>query len=163
MTKMRRDYLAKLNDAQIMLGGRMSGYSSKYPGLVEEAYEVMRAEKPLYLIGAFGGATKAIIDAVSGERPESLTEEGQYKRWAQWETETGKPQNYGGLVDYFNQNAPESEERIDYAKLTDFFNERGIAGLNNHLTAEENQRLFVTPHVAEMISLTLRGLAKIEK
>jgi hypothetical protein len=163
MTQMRRDYLAKLNDAQILLGGRMVDYSSKYPGVVEEAYEVMKAEKPLFLIGAFGGATQAVIDAVLGKRPESLTEEGQYKLWADHQAATGKPQDYRGLVEYFNQHAPASEERIDYSKLTDFFNAKGIAGLNNHLSEDENQRLFVTPHVAEMIALTLKGLVRIKK
>jgi len=235
MTRMRRDFLAKLNDAQILLGGRMDGYSSKYPGVVEEAYEVMKAEKPLYLIGAFGGATKAVIDAVSGGRPQSLTEEGQYELWAEFAKDAHKsaaakatadlelaPQdlkaaeeaikraeaeleqaegaekrgvaeakkkaaekqkadaekrlasaqkydpaakleNYKGLVEYFNQNAPESEERIDYSKLTAFFNEKGIAGLNNNLTDEENWRLFKTPHVAEMIALVLKGLVRIKK
>ncbi len=234
MSKMRHELLAKNNDAQIMLGGRMVNYSSKYPGLVEEAYEIMKAGKPLYLIGAFGGATKAIIDAVSGERPEALTEEGQYKLWAQWEEDTRKLnaakaeadlqqapveieqaieeikqaeaemsaakgheerynakqnkkqaeknkadaekklakaksfnpqarlQNYKGLVEHFNQHAPPSEERINYSQLTDFFNEKGIAGLNNHLSEDDNRRLFQTPHVAEMIALVLKGLAEIK-
>lgn len=231
MSKMRREYLAERNDAQIMLGGRMDGYSSKYPGVVEEAYEIMKAEKPLFLIGAFGGATQAVIDAISGGTPKSLTEEGQYELWKKWEAnnhakakadialapqeikateekieravaeleqaegveeeynaeekkkaaekekadaikkleaaekinKTAKLEDYRGLVEHFNKNAPESEERIDYTKLTDFFNEKGIAGLNNNLSKEENRRLFVTPHVAEMIALTLKGLARIEK
>ena len=235
MSKMRREYLADRNDAQILLGGRMVGYSSKYPGVVEEAYEIMKAEKPLYLIGAFGGATRAVIDAVSGKRPESLTEKGQYKLWKEHEIEMRKAnaakakadleqapdeinaaeeeiaeaetefnqaqteedknaaavsrkaaqekkaaaekaleaakkykpdaklENYRGLVKHFNKNAPAEEERIDYAKLTDFFNEKGIAGLNNNLTDEENLRLFETAHVAEMIALTLKGLVRIEK
>jgi len=161
MTQMRRDFLAKENDAQIMLGGRMDGYASKYPGVVEEAYEIMKAEKPLFLIGAFGGATKAVIDAISGERPKSLTEDGQYDLWEKWGADKIRPQNYKGLVEFFNQNAPESEERIDYAKLTDFFNGKGIAGLNNNLTEDENKRLFMTPHVVEMIALILKGLVRI--
>ncbi len=90
MSKMRREYLAKENDAQILLGGRLTNYSSKYPGVVEEAYEIMKAGKPLFLIGAFGGATKAVIDAVSGARPESLTEAGQYELWTEFEAETHK-------------------------------------------------------------------------
>lgn len=163
MTRMRQELLAKRNDAQVMLGGRMVGYSSKYPGVVEEAYEILKAGKPLFLIGAFGGATQVIIDAISGKRPESLTEEGQYRLWAEEAAATNKPENYKGLVEYYNQNAPETEERIDYSKLTDFFNEKGVGGLNNNLSPEENQRLFETPHVAEMIALTRKGLVKIKK
>jgi hypothetical protein len=235
MSKMRREYLAKENDAQILLGGRLTNYSSKYPGVVEEAYEIMKAGKPLFLIGAFGGATRAVIDAVSGGQPESLSETGQYELWDQFEAEThqdkaaaakhdleqapldiaavekaiktaeaeleqarnpeekvhaeamkkaaeqtrldavkrleaakkydptAKLQDYRGLVKYFNQYAPAPEERIDYSALTEFFNQQGIAGLNNQLSEEENKRLFTTPHVAEMIALTLKGLARINK
>ena len=54
MTKMRREYLAKLTTLR-SCSAAMDGYSSKYPGVVEEAYEIMKAEKPLFLIGAFGG------------------------------------------------------------------------------------------------------------
>jgi len=34
-----------------------------------------------------------------------------------------------------------------------------MAGLNNGLDAVENRRLFETPHIPEMVSLALRGLA----
>jgi hypothetical protein len=38
----------------------------------------------------------------------------------------------------------------------------GLEGLcsSNGLTREENARLFVTPHVIEMVSLVLRGLRR---
>ncbi len=146
LTRMR-ERLAHDNDAQIQMGGRLIGYKGKYPGLVEEAYETMKADKPLFLIGAFGGCTGAVIEAVRGNRPTALTESEQCTNEA-----------YRDVLQYYNQHAPDNEERIDYEQLVDFFNRRGIDGLNNGLTTEENERLFTTPHVPEIIALVLQGL-----
>jgi len=54
-----------------------------------------------------------------------------------------------------------AEERIDYEKLVDFFNQRGIDGLKNGITAEENEWLFTTPHIPEIIALVLQGLITV--
>jgi hypothetical protein len=56
---------------RICLGGRMSGYSGYYPGIVEEAYFALTKDKPLYLIGGFGGATAAVINALSATAAEN--------------------------------------------------------------------------------------------
>ena len=149
LTRMR-ERLARENDAQILMGGRLIGYKGKYPGLVEEAYETIKAGKPLFLIGAFGGCTGAVIEAIRGNRPAGLTQREQCTNDA-----------YRDVLAYYNGNAPAAEERIDYEKLTDFFNKRGIAGLNNGLSVEENQRLFTTPHIPEIIALVLRGLIAV--
>ena len=149
LTRMR-ERLAQDNDAQILMGGRLVGYKGKYPGLVEEAYETMKAGKPLYLIGAYGGCTGAVIQALKGEHPKGLTEEAQFENEA-----------YMDAYAYFNENAPEEEERINYPKLVEFFNEKGIAGLNNGLTEEENLRLFETDHITESILLVLKGLMNL--
>ena len=44
---------------------------------MEEAYFALKANLPTYLIGAFGGCTRAIIDALAGPKPESITLKGQ--------------------------------------------------------------------------------------
>lgn len=149
LTRMR-ERLARDNDAQILMGGRLIGYKGKYPGLVEEAYETMKAGKPLFLIGAYGGCTGAVIEAVRGDRPAGLTQQEQCEN-----------DSYRAVYDYFNQHAPAAEERIDYEKLVDFFSEKGIDGLHNGLSAAENERLFTTPHIPEMIALVLQGLIAV--
>ena len=52
---------------------------------------------------------------------------------------------------------------VDYVSLVGEFNAWGVAGLSasNGLTAEENRRLFKTPHVIEMVALVLRGLLRV--
>ena len=47
---------------------------------------------------------------------------------------------------------------INYESLTRIFRERGVIGLNNGLGVEENQRLFTTVYVPEIVSLILKGL-----
>ena len=50
LTEMR----SQMNDqtaARVLLGGQVSGFKGKYPGLLEEALFALRAKKPLYLVG----------------------------------------------------------------------------------------------------------------
>jgi hypothetical protein len=150
LTRMR-ERISQDNDAQILMGGRLIGYKGKYPGLVEEAYEIMKVDKPLFLIGAYGGCTGAVIEAVRGNRPPGLTEQEQCQN-----------ASYLDVYAYYNQHAPAAEERIDYDKLLDFFNQRGSAGLHNGLSAQENERLFTTPHIPEIIALVLQGLLAVQ-
>ncbi len=48
-----------------------------------------------------------------------------------------------------------------YEALVSFFNKRGVKSLNNGLTEKENQRLFETIHLSEMVSLILKGLVSV--
>jgi hypothetical protein len=148
LTGMRRFMLAEEQlRARVLLGGRVRGYLGHYPGLAEEAYLTMMAGKPIYLCGGFGGCTAAVISAVKGEKPGVLTKAFQ----------ESAPE-YAALVDYFHRHGPEP---IDYDKLCDVFSRKGIAGLNNGLSAEDNEILFTTPHVTQMIYLILKGLANL--
>jgi hypothetical protein len=44
-----REAMVERTDARIVLGGRVSGHQGKYPGIFEEAYVTLCAQKPLYL------------------------------------------------------------------------------------------------------------------
>jgi len=147
-----REYMTQKNDARVILGGKTKGYKGKYPGIVEEALLSLISRKPTYLIGAFGGATADVIDAIKGNIPERLIEAYQLKSEELFET-----------VSYYNANKPENLEPISYPKLVEFFNEKGVESLNNGLTKDENNRLFETIHIPEMISLILKGLVNVYK
>lgn len=149
LTAMRRQ-LALDNDAQVLMGGRTAGYKGRYPGVVEEAHEFMKAGKPVYLIGAFGGGTRAVIEALRHGNPEVLTEKVQ-----------SGDVKYEGLVKYYNATTPDTEEQINYPSLRRFFHEKGVLGLNNALSAAENERLFTSHHLPEIISLILKGLTRV--
>jgi hypothetical protein len=66
---MRRE-LARLSDARIILGGRLVGHRGRYPGIAEEAFETVRVGAPLYIVGGFGGAARAVYDAIAATGPE---------------------------------------------------------------------------------------------
>ncbi len=61
-----RAALTKLLDTggRICLGGKTSGYLGYYAGVAEDAYLALTADKPLYLIGGFGGATYETVAAL---------------------------------------------------------------------------------------------------
>jgi hypothetical protein len=145
LTKMREEMSASV-DAQILLGGRIQGFKGKYPGVIEEAYIALRNGKPIFLAGGFGGCTKAIIDALHGSRTEVFTSSFHMQR-----------QEYKEMTELYNENT------IDYDALFEFFREKGIDGLKNGLSKEENERLFYTIHIPEMISLILKGLNNIRR
>jgi hypothetical protein len=155
LTAMREEMNNFIN-ARILLGGRITGFTGKYPGIAEEAFLALRDGLPLYLIGGFGGCTRAVVDALLGKRPEALSQAFQYSDSV-----------YDAMAEKFNKEADAatkgSFDPIDYAALVRFFGGKGISRLNNGLSETENKRLFKTIHIPEMISLVLKGLANIAR
>jgi hypothetical protein len=73
-----REAMCQDTDACIMMGGRVSGHQGKYPGLFEEASLTLRAGKPLYLLGTFGGCARLLIQMIRDkQRPVELTRDYQ--------------------------------------------------------------------------------------
>lgn len=152
LTEMRESMNQQIH-ARIILGGKVIGYKGKIPGVVEEAYLAIKSEKPVYLIGSMGGAAKVIIDCLMGSKPEELTEEYQFKN-----------AKYRELYTKYNELAEQKGiGLISYKYIVSFFNEKGIEGLHNGLTVEENMKLFFTANTMEMISLVLKGLMSIQQ
>ena len=148
LTAMRERMNAEIH-ARLLLGGQARGLG-KYPGLAEEALLALRSSKPVYLIGAFGGCAEAVIVALRGNKPAALTLDYQ-----------GAETLPGAAIALYNSQVPPGGEPIDYTALTAEFEKFGIAGLNNGLDAEENELLFTTMNLPEMIALVLRGLGRL--
>jgi hypothetical protein len=72
------------------------------------------------------------------------------------QTQTPK---YAGLVEYYNKR--EKDDPIDYERLCAEFAAAGIQGLNNGLNEKENNRLFDSDNMDEIIALLLKGLSAI--
>ena len=150
LTAMRERMNAEIH-ARLLLGGQARGLG-KYPGLAEEALLVLRARKPVYLIGAFGGCAEAVIQALCGKKPTALTLDYQAAESVS-----------GAAIELYNSQLAPGSEPIDYKALIAEFEGFGIAGLNNGLDAAENERLFNTMNLPEMIALVLRGLGRLGK
>lgn len=70
-----REELAKLCHVRVFLGGKMSGFSGKIPGIIEEALGALREDRPAFGSAIFGGASKVVVRALSGESDAGFPEE----------------------------------------------------------------------------------------
>ncbi|WP_374982281.1 hypothetical protein [Salmonella enterica] len=70
LTAMRIAMNEKLH-ARIIVGGRLTGYSGRMPGIIEEASLALRESIPLFIVGGFGGAAGLLTDLVAGQALES--------------------------------------------------------------------------------------------
>ncbi len=137
---MRQEMEANI-DARIILGGRVTGFKGYMPGLYEEAINAANAKHPIYLLGGFGGAALRLIKLIKGETTsEKLFEECCSNR------------SYKEFVSFLDKE----KEEMNFKALDFFVNNMGV--LNNGLSDDENERLFVTTNVTEIIALVLKGL-----
>ncbi len=159
LTEMRERMNEQI-EARVILGGRLVGYAGAYPGVVEEAAIAVSTNKPLYLIGGFGGAALSIIAAIEANEPEELPEELK----AEYQLDAAHNPGYAARVSDFNSRvAGSAVDPIDYDKLVARFRGCKVEGLSVHngLSIEENKKLFRTPHIDEMVYLVLKGLLRI--
>lgn len=137
---MRQEMEANI-DARIILGGRVTGFKGYMPGLYEEAINAANAKHPIYLLGGFGGAALRLIKLIKGETTsEKLFEECCSNR------------SYQEFVSFLDEEKGE----MNFKALDIFVNNMEV--LNNGLSDDENERLFVTTNVTEIIALVLKGL-----
>ncbi|UYF42693.1 TIR domain-containing protein [Aliarcobacter cryaerophilus] len=133
-----RKMMAKNTDARIMLGGKHTGYLGKYPGLLEEAYYTLKEEKPLFLIGGFGGISKLIIDLRKGLEVKELTFE--------WQKEDKNNDNFRSLL--------ENGIEVDYDEILKIIKTSKL----NDLPEEDNDKLFYSTSIEEIVFYIMKGL-----
>ena len=157
LTYMRQKLMEQV-DAVVAIGGKLSDYKGKYPGVVEEVKIALERCLPVFLVGGFGGCGKVLARAIKGLSANELTLDYQTREHGRRE-----------LIEYFNQEIEKEakfdcdEEKIDYERLRAFFQRKGIRGLNNGLSMNENERLFITTSINEVVWLVLKGLSAIGK
>jgi hypothetical protein len=144
LTKMRYEMNEAL-DARVVIGGRNTGYKGKMAGIVEETLIALITKKPTFIIGAFGGASLKMIEAITHDI-DVINVKGSFYH----------SEEFVAFKEYYNQNS--MTDTLDLLEVNDFFKNLTINDLNNGLTPEENSRLFVTPHIPEIIYLVLKGL-----
>ncbi len=131
--------------ARIVIGGRTGlSYRGRMPGVLEETLLTFRAKRPLYLVGAFGGCARLVLDALDGAPRAELTSQFHSQRP---HTDDVKKLYVGaGLKwDEFEEVAAE-------------FKAGAISDLNNGLTVEENRELATTRSAERIVELVLRGI-----
>ena len=149
LTVMRKRQTSEVA-ARVIVGGRIGpsdgGYKGRMPGILEEAFLSIRAKRPIYLVGAFGGCARLLFDALDGVARHELT----------WEY-----QRAAGYSDDLRRLYHErQQEWNEYETIAEFLRDRGLAGLSNGLTIEENRKLATTRSADLIIELILHGLQK---
>ncbi|WP_239077323.1 TIR domain-containing protein [Geobacter sp. SVR] len=136
--------------ARICVGGKLFGYNGKMPGVLEEILIAIDKNKPIYLMGAFGGVVGDICKALRGKAyPDALTETWQLT-------------HNDGYVD-LQEIARTHDMHADYdAVKTTLVNINvPILAATAGLEEESYIRLMETPFVDECIHLIIQGLKNL--
>lgn len=133
LTSMRQ-YSAEQSSGRLLIGGKTSGFVGRIPGLIEEAIFTIKAKKPLYLAGGFGGATLEIIEALDLDKRE-------------WFPKLESNQK------------PDEKLQLGLAEIGKLQNKKW-AILNNGLTDEENLKLSTSHRPSEIAALVSLGLGR---
>lgn len=64
-----RNALTDACDARIILGGRLTHFQGRMPGIAEEALCSLSASQPLYILGGFGGCAREIAEELGLSTP----------------------------------------------------------------------------------------------
>lgn len=134
--------------ARVIVGGKLGRpekpYLGRMPGVLEEALIGIRAQRPVYLVGAFGGCTRLVLDALEGTKRIELT--SAYHQAMPLTSE---------LKSLYK------DRRVQWDEFEDIAAELkacGITGLKNGLTAEDNRELATSRSAERIVELVLRGL-----
>lgn len=152
LTHMRKKLISEC-DIRITACGKWAGYSGLMPGILEEVLIAIEQERPVYLLGGFGGITQKICQAVESSAddkiafPEELTFLWQKNHVAGYEL-------------LKNEYAKNDRPFAPYESLGDILT---FDSLNNGLSNEENMQLFHSVSFDEAIQLILNGLEHISK
>jgi len=146
LTQMR-EVITKEMDIKIAVGGKITGFSGFYPGILEEIYLAIKADKPTCLIGGFGGMTKKIINLLDGEDVKELTFEYQ-------KIHTEK-------LRIFLESNPMYENEISqkYDEMYEFLKGKNIKLLG--IDPNVNMQLFENTDIYKIISLILGGIRDV--
>ena len=156
LSAMREALVAQTN-ARVILGGKPHTFMGIIPGIIEEALLTIRKQRPLYVMGGFGGAAGLVAKAILGEHPEALTLQFQ---------ETKSPA-YAEVVKIYNGERASHPElklpEIDYTSIVQELASYGLAGVSraNRLSEEDNREMFATGSIDSALFLLMKGLAAI--
>lgn len=149
LTEMRKQSISS-STARICAGGKLSGYKGKMPGVLEEIILALEAQKPMYLLGAFGGVVGDVCNLILEDAiPEPLTENWQLLH----------NEGYADL----QKLACSHGHGCNYTEIIETIQNLTVYDLASRCGLNENEykRLMVSPFIDECIYLILKGLKEL--
>ena len=151
LTLMRKQ-ITEQSQARLVIGGKLENFSGLVPGVVEEAWLSITQKQPIYLMGGFGGAARAVSDVMLGLDRENLTDAWAKQSIKDYDAAMALYQTHGGE---FRSIETMRAEIIAQSKV-------GLAlALNNGLDDAENRKLMHSTDAQQIAQLVLRGLEKL--
>lgn len=154
--------------ARIVMGGKLAGVAGVYPGVLEEAWWSIQLGKPLFLLGALGGAGQAVIDLLEGRpRPDlvrllSAEQNPQVQRVLQAAAQRGLQVGPCTPTIAAAGLAGCLAEPLSMLQDLQTAGQHGpAAALNNGLTDTENRSLFMADEPHSVVQLLLTGLERL--
>jgi hypothetical protein len=141
-------------DARVIVGGAGIAFNGCLPGVLEEALYALEHHCPVYVIGGFGGAARALTRAVLSGEPQPELQIAYHRQHSS---------SFAALERGFVQSGEANCIEALFSRLHQAIGEirEDVAGrLDNGLGREENVRLMETDHVAEIAWLLRRGFAR---
>ena len=147
-----REQMTTVTNARVAIGGKLHGFAGLLPGVIEEAWMSIHKHLPLYVVGAYGGAGRAVCDLLLGvDRPE-FSDDWAKSRIDDFEDSCAYYQVHGvpriSLPEIAASIRHASSEGIDKA-------------LNNGLGIDENIELMRSSNPQRISSLILTGLSRL--
>lgn len=147
LTAMRRKVIEQ-SEARISLGGKLDGFAGGWPGVAEEILLSIAEGQPTFLLGGFGGATRAVADRLLGRHRQEFD-----NAWQDRDTAVAAWRSA------FNSTAAgwEAHMAVLDAKAGRPLDET----LRNGLSHEQNLELVSTQRVERIVSLLFEGLRNL--
>lgn len=159
LTDMRKKMFVQ-NEAQIFIAGKVKGYKGMLSGIIEEAYWALQYQRPIYIVGAFGGISAELINLlVYGQSSLVQNDASENFNNSDWQEAYSAYKTYAQQL--WAEDATNVDKRTYYKPLSKFFAEHwknNNNNLNNGLSAEENNTLFTSSNMLEIARLILKGL-----
>ena len=151
LTEMREKSV-KTSHARICAGGKLSGYHGKMPGVLEEIMISLEQKKPIFLLGAYGGAVGEVCKTIINKSiAEPLTENWQITNNEGYFKLQEKATTEGNNVSY-----KKIRTKLERISVDDLANSSGLKPC-------DYQRLMASPFIDECVHIIVKGLKNIAR
>ena len=146
-----RQQITENSQARLVIGGDLRKFQGIVSGVVEEAWLSIQRQQPLFLIGAFGGAARAVSDQLTGFDRAEFSDDDAAEHVP----------DYRAAVDCYAQHGGDFVSMQQMGADFTHAGGRGLsAALNNGLDDTENEELILYSEPARIAELVLTGLLR---